>query len=308
MWNGFLRGFFCARPDRHHDRRRHRSRRGINEKSSLYDDHRGSGCQSHCRHRQNAGAGQLYDFLKAKKCSIKHGRLCISLHRRLFAPARWMIMEEYLIYFGGAPAELAHGKEGALYAFFRLLRRAAGTDLLFGAGRGAGRNAVGRAGVAGRLFCAPADAGQSCMEWDRHGAAGQPVRAQCSGKRGCSAGGSGGRGMDSSSASGIFFRTFSPQLSGVPDCYWKPEGSGRARRCPLTTGVRFCCRVISVFARIERLWERLMPFLSLTRLDNRSCRKRRKGRYTVHSHRIPPFEHGRAFNACPHPEVCSARA
>ena len=51
-----------------------------------------------------------------------------------------------------------------------------------------------------------------------------------------------------------FFRTFSPQLSGVPDCYWKPEGSGRSLAVPIDDGRPFLLPRYFCFARIERLW------------------------------------------------------
>ena len=51
-----------------------------------------------------------------------------------------------------------------------------------------------------------------------------------------------------------FFRTLSPQLSGVPDCYWKPEGGGRSLAVPIEDGHPFLLPRYFCFARIERLW------------------------------------------------------
>ena len=45
-----------------------------------------------------------------------------------------------------------------------------------------------------------------------------------------------------------------PQLSGVPDCYWKPEGSGRSLAVPIDDGRPFLLPRYFCFARIERLW------------------------------------------------------
>ena len=41
---------------------------------------------------------------------------------------------------------------------------------------------------------------------------------------------------------------------GVPDCYWKPEGSGRSLAVPIDDGRPFLLPRYFCFARIERLW------------------------------------------------------
>lgn len=164
-------------------------------------------------------------------------------------------MEEYLIYFGGrALREPAHGKEGALYAFFRLLRRAAGTDLLFGAGRGAGRNAVGVPEWQDGCFVLQRTLANHA--WSGIGTV-QRVSLYVR-----SAAESGDAAPEEAAEEGwillrhpeYFFRTFSPQLSGVPDCYWKPEGSGRSLAVPIDDGRPFLLPRYFCFARIERLW------------------------------------------------------
>ena len=63
-----------------------------------------------------------------------------------------------------------------------------------------------------------------------------------------------------------FFRTLSPQLSGVPDCYWKPE-------CPLKMGIRSCCPAISALPASNGCGERPTPFLPLTRRGSPFCRR-----------------------------------
>ncbi len=199
-------------------------------------------------------------------------------------------MEEYLIYFGGAPAGACAWKRRALYAFFRLLRRAAGTDLLFGAGRG-GEMPLGVPEWQDGCFVLQRTLANHA--WSGIGTV-QRVSLYVR-----SAAESGDAAPEEAAEEGwillrhpeYFFRTFSPQLSGVPDCYWKPEGSGRSLAVPIDDGRPFLLPRYFCLPVLSGCGERLMPFLSLTRLDNRSCRKKgeEKGRYTVHSHRIPPF-------------------